>query len=234
MKKEWGYFLLFAVLTGAVIYFYLPTLLLTGIGDFPIPKSEKRCFSDRNKSVRGYYNDGENISFDGYCLDADADLPTFVVISNNDPAGCRYYAKDKNHVFYYNEILDADPDSFTQIKTPSGECSPFSKDSGVVFYLNDQLPNFVDPQTFSVFDIEVFAKDRAHIYSGSVAINEADLATFEPLNYRYSKDKNNVYVTSRQTLETEVLVGADPISFQVIFEDEAQDKNRKYFGWPPE
>lgn len=119
------------------------------------------------------------------------DASTFVASSLNG------YGKDKNHVYWCNQIVaDANPETFTILS------KEYSKDASHVFLTGGSIIVGADPTTFapvlysSLIAIEPlqtgYGKDANHVYSQDHAIPNADPATFalDPV----PSDKNWIYL----------------------------------------
>lgn len=139
-----------------------------------------------------------------------ADAATFSVIGT--PAVTvnpnLYYTKDKDHVYFGNNILaGADPATFVLIPN---------------------VGNDTDLRSH-------FAKDKNHVYDSyfGTLLAGADPNSFVVLNYAYAKDKNNVYTLQPGVVNdasTVVLSGADPATFQVLSSYFAKDAASVYGG----
>jgi hypothetical protein len=108
-----------------------------------------------------------------------ADASTFQLVD-------RFYAKDKNHVYYSShgismpEIVPGDPATFKNL----GGDGLYTLDQGAVYWQNTAIPN-ADPSTF----VEIFVGDIPTVYG---------------------KDATTVYHAGS------VIQGADPNSFHII------------------
>lgn len=177
------------------------------------------------------------------------------IVPNADPAtfkpmgsenACAYYAKDKNHVFYYDDTDQnselfkyADPKTFTLLKDKNGVCTEFGRDSNHMFFGGKLMPTSTDASTFSVIS-SAYGKDKNAIYSGTKRLN-FDVSTFTLLTYadgpfvggpsRYVKDKNAVYYLGLGEPGFKVVENADPNTFVVSSDrciNDAKDKTHLY------
>ena len=104
------------------------------------------------------------------------------------------YAKDINHVYYCNEILDeADPKSFRALD------NDYSADSCHVWYNNDTIPG-ADPATFVVPESKndlgfslALAHDAHDYYHGTSPLHVADMSGFKEIDDSWAVDRKNVY-----------------------------------------
>lgn len=78
-------------------------------------------------------------------------------------------------------------------------------------------------KTFEVFEGNLFARDKKHVYWASEKVDGADRNTFQPIAFNYGKDSNYVFRTCR------ILQGADPNTFQVLKTFYAKDDKRVYW-----
>ena len=154
-------------------------------------------FKDKNNIYHGS-NRLENI-----------DVETFEIIIG----GGRFDVfKDKNNVYYGSTLIeDADPSTFEYFperhNLTSGSGYSYAKDKNNVYLGSEKLLN-ADPEAFVLMiDKGIYGKDENNAYYQSTLIEEADLNTFEVIDYHYSKDKNNVYKNGK------IVEGADPDTF---------------------
>lgn len=105
------------------------------------------------------------------------------------------YAKDVNHVYYCNEILEnADPVSFRVLN------ENYSADARHVWYRNDTIQG-ANPATFVIltddsksFDFSfVLAHDDHDYYCGTHPLHVADMASFKKEGSNWAVDSHNVY-----------------------------------------
>ncbi len=86
-----------------------------------------------------------------------------------------------------------------------------------------------DPSTFVVYGRDpaythwYWAKDKSTVYYGDKILRDADVKTFQVLDYSWGKDKNYVY------LKGDLLEGVDATTFQIFANGGfAHDKNHVY------
>lgn len=126
-----------------------------------------------------FYNDAY---FKQYIMKADP--VSFKIIHDN---GGKLYARDKRAIYYReNELIGADPATFTVID------APYAKDWQYVFYSSSKIDG-ADPQTFRVFSVRV-TKDKNHAYLDGKVAEEVDAATLHSISGGYGyADKNFEY-----------------------------------------
>ncbi|MEY3784065.1 MAG: hypothetical protein RLZZ230_387 [Candidatus Parcubacteria bacterium] len=122
-----------------------------------------------------------------------------------------FYAKDSSQVYYRGvKIVDADPNTFIILFSPSGDMTGFAKDASRV-YLDGLVFEIQDVETFSLIGAK-YTKDKNAIYFG---IGRIDGNDNRPLKYF-----------------PEIIVeGADPQTFSLLEDGknyEAMDASRKY------
>ena len=78
-----------------------------------------------------------------------------------------------------------------------------------------------DLKTFEVLN-DRYSKDKNNVYYFAEKIKEADAKTFESLNKIYGKDKKNIYIGSK------IFEKADHETFEIINEMYSRDKNRVF------
>lgn len=153
-----------------------------------------------------------------------ADALTFNVLSQNN-------AVDKNNAYFQasymgkerkkNEytIFNIDRQTY-EILDSTGE---YSRDKKNVYY-RTEIFNGADPETFSLIKYQgrtIYTKDKNHIFNNANVFSDitgdyseftktVDLSTFQLLDEKYAKDKNNVY-----GLKGEIIEGADSETFKL-------------------
>jgi len=75
-------------------------------------------------------------------------------------------------------------------------------------------------------DLE-YIKNNRYVYFRDIKIKNADPNSFQILNDRYMKDKNNVFYNETKKITT--VKNADPESFLVVDSDNGKDKNHFYW-----
>jgi len=141
------------------------------------------------------------------------------------------FAKDINHVYYCNEILeDADPKSFRALK------EEYSADSRHVWYRDEIIEGanpatFVAPEKNSSLDIMIgLAHDDHDYYCGTYPLHVADMSSFRQIDDSWAVDSLNVYYIG---LEAEIGKDIVPIgdyrSFRVLKDSYAADSKNVYY-----
>ena len=136
---------------------------------------------------------------------------TFKVIDDD------YYSTDGKLVFAGRSLVSRDPEGFVILK------KGYSKDSQRVFYLGSEVPGAEAPSLEILEGHGAYARDAKGAYREGKLITGADGATFEPLNYYYSRDQEQVF--HKET----PLEGADPETF--ITEPKRQLAKDKTQAW---
>ena len=176
----------------------------------PFRRADKETFEALNYS---FVKDKLNVWTDNGKID-NADIETFEVCDsgkvyrsdmtlegrlykNFRPMG---YAKDKNHVYYYNGndekaykpkiIKDAIPATFFSL-----DDGHFGYDEKSVYFTNKKLKG-ANPKTWRLFKKGCYYSRDKMIYFENIIMKEADIESFELLadNF-YAKDKRNYYNT---------------------------------------
>jgi len=143
------------------------------------------------------------------------------------------YNKDKNHVFFNCQIIPgADPKTFERIYFPWAKdaYSVFYENNNLHVDPNTFVL-FRDKRKDNPIMIykpsEGIARGGDTVFAGGQAVAGVDIKTFEFLDSAYFKDRNHVYWFA------DPINGADPSTFQMIYGQktyDAQDKNHRYFG----
>lgn len=204
---------------------------------------------------RAYKNDGKKITFHSYdpeflipySEEVSADPNTFESLSE-------FYGRDKNHVYYWGEILDGiDAASFRIID------DDHTADKNHV-YFNTFIIEDADPESFRIISKEL-AEDKNDFFWSNEALKVADKATFvlipdceDQSQYYWAKDKYKAYnlswhvsvpisdydsfkpLSGRYAVDDyqvyhrgDIVNGADPKSFKEVALDIGQDKNGVYY-----
>ncbi|MCH2188329.1 DKNYY domain-containing protein [Candidatus Gracilibacteria bacterium] len=161
-----------------------------------------------------------------------------------------YYTKDKNNVFYHDEVLiGADPKSFVYLdggyaydannlylqgKQIENIQSATLKDLGngyiavdnKIYSHNGEWITVADMESYEVID-QNYTKDEHNVYltpayEDNIIIQEADPKTFQILTKYYTKDQNSVYHLGK------LIEKADPLSFELLSENHTKDKNNVF------
>lgn len=127
-----------------------------------------------------YSKDKNNVYLFGDRKIANADPATFTLISEES------YAKDKSHIFYYDNILkDADLATFELLD------NEYSRDKNSV-YKGQYKIDGADPATFVIFSYDL-SKDKNGVYYNQTKVATVDTATMKYFSGDYYYDKNNFY-----------------------------------------
>lgn len=138
----------------------------------------------------------------------DADPATFEYLGPN-------LAKDTNHVFRGDEILEGVDPGTVQIRYFPETSGTYILEDKNGLYCNDEEIEDADPDTFKLYMVserDWYAKDKNHVFSPCEKIEGMDPTTVNMINYDYMKDKDHVY------FRNEILEGADPATF-TYFDD---------------
>ena len=187
----------------------------------PVPGSDGSSFAVLS---RNFSKDNQAVYYSWTSLDG-ADAPGIRVIQKAHPGSFTavglYYATDKDHAFYKDDLLTAaDPVSFSQWDE---SYTDYTHDSTHVYFQNS-LVAAADKATFSILS-DQYAKDNKTIFYKADPLKEADFPSFHMLEYGYAKDVNRVYY------EGKVLKGANPVSFAMVTNEadrDAADKSHSY------
>jgi hypothetical protein len=176
---------------------------------------------DRNKAYYcDEYREGQNyyMTKKQAILEVDNALPpSFITINNG-------YAKDKKRAYFHGIAFPVkNVSTLTSI-------DPFFAKDNIRGYLNQQVIAGSHGRTFEVTDRH-FAKDSAHVYyygytgegSHNITILPCDKASFQILDYRYSKDKEKVFFLGF------ILQHADPNTFKILSSGYAMDSGKVYY-----
>ncbi|MFH0969278.1 MAG: DKNYY domain-containing protein [Patescibacteria group bacterium] len=160
-----------------------------------------------------------------------ADVKTFE--SENENVQGYGYGADKNHFYYYGNILP--------IKRDNAKFVGFYLTDGNVVIYEGRVTG-IDGNTFSVFEGEnlysMFARDKKFVYLGDYLIKGANPDKFVPVGFRVGKDDRNVYWYDTKSGEWEgkyvyyeegyILPDADPETFRVYDSYLSKDKDHVY------
>jgi hypothetical protein len=98
-------------------------------------------------------------------------------------------------------------------------------------------PINVRTDQFKVLKYNDFARDNNSVYFKDYKVEGSDPNTFQIISgmgrYRYAKDKNNVYIYSRDDWSLFKIINADPNSFKVLEFPYSKDNNDAYCGSLP-
>ncbi|MCJ8155539.1 DKNYY domain-containing protein [Chryseobacterium sp. SSA4.19] len=110
---------------------------------------------------------------------------------------------------------------------------------GIKVFNQKTLLRGANPKTF-IYD-GIFAKDDRKCFCGENWLKDADVDTFEPLNYTYAIDKNNVYTITGKVKDADIatfkvlddgksLLGYNRIGIpEYTFYSYVKDKNNVYY-----
>ncbi len=187
----------------------------------PIPESDGPSFAVVS---RNFSKDNRAVYYAWTHLDG-TDDPGIRVIQGAKPdsftAVGLYYATDKDHAFYKEDMLPAaDPSSFGQW---DATYTDYAHDSTQVYFENSLIAT-AHRASFSILS-DKYAKDNQTIFYKADPLKEAHFSSFHVLEYGYAKDAKRVYY------EGNVLKGADPVSFTMVTNEadrDAADKTHSY------
>lgn len=200
-----GYYLRAKIDKKKAIFLVFLSTLIAGLLFYQY--TEKKVLDGYSRDARQAYENG--------ILPPGADPQTFTALS--EP-----YSKDKDNVYKGGLVMDRDAATFELLN------SAYSKDKNAVYW-DDEIEEGFDPQTFSVWDGDLFflAKDKNGIYSYNNKIKGADLTTFEPIFRPYYRDQNHIYIENLDQIVR--LKGAHRESFEVLPSMYAKDKDSIYY-----
>ena len=141
------------------------------------------------------------------------------------------FAKDINHVYCYNEILEeADPKSFRALN------EEYSADSRHVWYRGDKIEGanpqtFVAPEKNNSLDISIdLARDDHDYYNQNKPLLVVEMGSFKRVDGSWAVDRQNVYYIG---LEAEIGKDIVPIgdysTFRVLNDFYAADAKNVYY-----
>ena len=134
------------------------------------------------------------------------------------------YAKDINHVYFYNDILaEADPASFRILN------ENYAVDSRHVWY-HEEIIEGANPHTFVENDSSILTHDDCDYYWGKNPLHVADMSCFKQIGTLWAVDRKNVYFLgiSDQTGKSAVPIG-DYNTFRVLHNFYAADAKHVYY-----
>jgi len=153
-------------------------------------------------------------------LIAVADVESFELLQPTNGLNSHFtmcWARDKNHVYYYNEILEvADPKTVVLLNQYHAR----DKDH---YFIKEKV--FKNDSTFVIFP-NLMAKNNHGVYSqNGKKLVDIDPASFRYLNRFYQKDKNQVFHNIKKMLD------ADATTFEAIGDEQfGFDKNFVFFN----
>lgn len=163
-----------------------------------------------------YIENNNNIYIHSQHLDTKqiekADPETFVVLGH----GYSAYSKDKNNVYFTDRIIKkADPQTFEIIQVGYKE---YAKDKKHIYYQGEVL------EGFSQISGSKYITDGKNIYllPYRTKVLNADVASFEPVDDVYAKDRNNLYYNAYP------VKGFDTSTFIYLYPGIVADKNNVY------
>ena len=188
--------------------------------------SATRYVKDKN----GVYIEIDQILPNPYRI-LEADLETFRIINE-------VYAVDKNHVYSGENILnDVDPHTFELILSepsalpmrtipayplgsePDRWATPYTRDKNRVYYRNNVVDS-ANAGNFKALNYN-FGTDGVNIFFEDTVVSNADPATFKILNWQYpayAKDAQRVYHGYESNGKGQIIEGADPDTFTLIYD----------------
>ena len=179
--------------------------------------------SNFNKKItvfnRIYLKEGNKIYGKHGKLVSSADAESFELLEPTNGLNSsftRCWARDKNHVYYYNDIIEvADPKTIVLLTQNHAR----DKDH---YFLNQQV--FKNDGTFVIFP-NLMSKNNQGVYlQNGKKLVDVDPASFRYLNRFYQKDKDQVFFENKKLLK------ADPTTFEAVgAERYGFDKNFVFF-----
>lgn len=146
-----------------------------------------------------------------------------VELAGADPATFRlldadFYSTDGKLVFAGRNLISHDAENFVILE------KGYSRDSQEVFYLGKKVPG-ARADGFELLEGPgAYARDGVGAYREGKTIVGAEGATFEPLNYYYSRDEKQVFH------QEDALEGADPKTFHTEPKRQlARDGNKAWY-----
>ena len=141
------------------------------------------------------------------------------------------FAKDINHVYYYNEILkDADPKSFRALN------EEYSADSRHVWYRDGIIERanpatFVAPEKNNSLDFSIaIAHDDHDYYSQNHPLHVADMGSFKQIDESWAVDRQNVYYIGMEAeIGKDIVPIGDYRTFRVLNHLYAADAKCIYY-----
>ena len=152
-----------------------------------------------------------------------------LVVDNADQSSFKQingeYAKDKNHVFNWNQIIEgADPNTFVYLE------KNYSKDKNRVYYSAEPI-NGADPNTFEIINAGL-GKDKKDFYYCTYALGVIDPTSFAIINDKWAKDQKAYYAFS-DFIKYIGKVDCDYSTMKILKRSYAMDKNRGYWEGIP-
>lgn len=218
-------------------------LVFFGCGDDRL--NENKNIENNSNKIKldgGYFVKNDKIFYKrgwlGNVLEVkDGDVKTFKVVYKDSYRNS--YAKDKNNVYYYNEVIKgADPETFELLEVNGVDY--IAKDKNRIFLLDEggYYPDEeLDVDKFRSIGYEYFTDDKniwvVSMTSDGDFLNmigedekwEVDLKTFEVIGNGYAKDKFRVFRSASS------LINSDPDTFELLKPPYAKDKNNCYKYW---
>jgi hypothetical protein len=192
------------------IFIIISTLILTSCGpEYKI------------KNGKVYYSSWNEGSGSNEMLIDSADAKTFREISNDEEIKL---AKDKSYVFYeYSIITGANPNTFKRV----GKYF-FTDNSSIYFFgfkhsgNNTWRVDSIDISTFKINKIYPWARDCKNLIYGDLVMNVKDLNQFKAIDEYWGRTNQQVFN------EGHIYDSVDMLTFEVIDENRARDKNYRY------
>ena len=214
--------------------FYIKDKQIVYWSDLPIVGVDVESFVALNDF---YGKDKNHVYLQGIKLE-NADVNSFQVIQNywerkeSDDTitfGENWCTKDATSVFYYRTpIENADSASFTLLT------DYYAKDKNHV-YFNNQIIKEADPKTFIVINA-YYTKDHQHVFYNKMVdeyiepFEYADTEIYFDLEIIVSQDDHFYYLEGTPQNFYDLVVGADPKTFEVIADGQAKDRKYTYIN----
>ena len=193
-------------------------LLLLFICFFFLTSCSKTTYE--KKAGKVYYNffHGGNMSNEKILV-KDADASSFETITTSTKFSL---GKDKNHVFFNDEILEnADAKTFENIQ------SSYYKDKNNVFILQgtnvDARILAADPNTFKILKEFSWTKDQNNVFYGRQKLANANVKTFTAIDENWGKDDKYYYNRENK------IDSLDYQSAQIVGANYIKDKNKVFY-----
>jgi hypothetical protein len=169
-------------------------------------------------SESNYAMDRSHVYFKGRIIKG-ADPETFVKLHS-------FFSKDARFVYYNDTRLSHDPDHFEFLD------DSVQKDSIHVYRGGWIISN--DPVHFrfiGALDGVSYYQDKNGILANSTRLPGADVASFKPMRFGYSRDAQRVY--KMEGMVARVVEGASPAGFQVYNAYYAHDQEQVFWCGRP-
>lgn len=175
---------------------------------------------NKNKNKRTFYTKDESYVFYYGEIIKNADPETFEQIGN-------IYAKDKNHIYVADKILDIKIDKYKVWKN-----GIYIADDEKVYW-GDNIVNEADAKTFEELGEESLAKDNNHVYSGDAVVDDMNPKYLKYIGGPYYLYKDEVhylgnvsFLGKKRKLKTNI----DAKTYAYIADEFIKDKKYVYYA----